>query len=115
MQDAVTHSDARSSKSKQHNAGRDSSSRAELLIELLNLRNQLKQIALSPAVTQAHQLTAQVAQVLEPVWSVVTASPEANTGGVGYLRRYGAPDLNQEAAAINAAVAERAVRVYGSL
>jgi hypothetical protein len=92
MQDVATRSAVQSMNGQQRGAGRNGSSRAEILIELLNLRDQLEQIALTPAVTQAHRLTAQVAQVLEPVWSVVTASAEANTDGVGYLRRYGVLD-----------------------
>jgi DNA-binding CsgD family transcriptional regulator len=90
---------------------RDGSDRAEALAELLHLRRQLERVAETPAVGQAHQLTAHVAQILEPVWSIV--NPSHGVGGVGFIRRYGVPD--PAAAAINAAVTEQAVNIYGSL
>lgn len=115
MQKVTTRGTARTPGGQQHASRPDGSGSAELVTEMLNLRRPLDQIASLPAVAQAHRLTAQVALVLEPVWSVVNTSGAAGTSGIGYLRRYGSPDPNQEAAAINAAVAKRAVRAYGSL
>ncbi len=115
MQKVTTGGSEQTANHQQRGSDLNGSDSAELLAEMLKLRSQLDQIANMPAVAQAHQLTAQVALVLEPVWSLVSTSAAANTSGVGYLRRYGSQDPHQEAAAINDAVAERAVRVYGSL
>lgn len=85
----------------------------QLLREVLRLRQQLARVAQSAAVAQAYRLTVQVAQVLEPVWSI--AGPDPGVAGVGYLRRFGAADLSGDAAGSNAGVAAKAASVFGSI
>lgn len=58
-------------------------------------------MASSPGVHAAHQLTADVLPVLEPVWSVLVD----NDNGVGFLR-------GSEPHAHNTAVATEAVQTY---
>jgi len=82
--------------------------------ELVWLQQQLAAVASSRVVTGAHRLTAEVAPVLEPVWSIL-ARAETTIGGVGFLRRFGLEDARAEAAEINAAVAKQAVETYQSL
>lgn len=86
----------------------------ELLEELLWLREQLEALAASPVVTGAHRLTADVAPVLEPVWSIITDN-DAAIDGVGFLRQFGIGCATREATRTNVAVATRAVQRYGSL
>ncbi len=84
---------------------------AELVGGLLSLRQQLAVVTASPAVVTAHQLTAEVSLVLEPVWSVL-ATPDESTG-VGFLRRLG--NTTAEVEALNTAVVRQAVQTYQTL
>jgi hypothetical protein len=81
---------------------------AELAADLLSLREQLTVATTSPAITTAHQLTAEVSLVVEPVWSVLAALDES--AGVGFLRRLG--HATAEVDALNTAVVRQAVQTY---
>ncbi|MGH3776992.1 MAG: sigma factor-like helix-turn-helix DNA-binding protein [Pseudonocardiaceae bacterium] len=84
---------------------------AELVDDLLSLRQQLAVVTASPAVATAHQLLAEVSLVLEPVWSVL-AAPDESTG-VGFLRRLG--HTTAEVEALNTAVVCQAAQTYQTL
>lgn len=89
------------------------SSPVELLGQLLSLQHQLARLADSPSVNASRRLTAEVAAVLEPVWTVLAvADPQ---GGIGYLRRIGDSNTSAEAAALNTAVAREVVQTYRGL
>jgi hypothetical protein len=79
---------------------------AELVGELLSLRQQLAMVTASPAVAMAHQVVAEVSSVVEPVWSVLAALDEST--GVGFLRRLG--NTTAEVEALNTAVMRHAVQ-----
>jgi len=85
-----------------------------VLEELLRLREQLEVLAASPVVTGAHRLTADVAPVLEPVWTIL-AEHDALVDGVGFLRQLGMGSVSREASRTNSAVATQAVQRYSSL
>lgn len=83
------------------------------LEELLTLRRQLETVAGSPGVRAAHRLTSEVAEVLEPVWTVLAAADAS--GGVGYLRSLCASSPDQVRAALNEGVARTAIAKFGSI
>jgi DNA-binding CsgD family transcriptional regulator len=87
----------------------------ELLADLLWLREQLEALASTPVVMGAHRLAAEVAPVLEPVWSILVEDAGRPTG-VGFLRRLPAsvPE-EEEATRANANVTIQAVRRFRSL
>ncbi|HKS45804.1 MAG TPA: hypothetical protein VJT49_11980 [Amycolatopsis sp.] len=91
--------------------GRGQPQAADLVDDLLSLRQQIAVVASSPVIATARQLTAEVSAVLEPVWSVLASRD--NTTGIGFLRRLGSSAT--EVQALNDAVAHRAVRIYQEL
>jgi hypothetical protein len=91
--------------------GRGQPRTTDLVGDLLSLRRQIAVVAASPAIVTAHQLTAEVSAVLEPVWSVLATRDD--TTGIGFLRRLGG--TTTEVQALNDAVAHRAVQTYQKL